>query len=68
MVDVVVPSFLHREVAIAALEAGKHVLLEKPMAITLEDCNAIVDAAKANGRLLSVGRCDFPLCGKKSGI
>ena len=55
VVDVVVPSFLHREVAIAALEAGKHVLLEKPMAITLEDCNAIVDAAKANGRLLSVG-------------
>ncbi len=55
VVDVVVPSFLHRQVAVAALEAGKHVLLEKPMAITLEDCNAIVDAARANGRLLSVG-------------
>lgn len=55
VIDVVVPSHLHREVAVAALEAGKHVLLEKPMAITLEDCNAIIAAAKANDRLLSVG-------------
>ena len=55
IVDIVVPSQLHREVAVAALEAGKHVLLEKPMAITIEDCNAIVDAAKANDCLLAVG-------------
>ncbi|MBA61102.1 MAG: dehydrogenase [Planctomycetaceae bacterium] len=55
VIDVVVPSHLHREVAVAALEAGKHVLLEKPMAITIEDCNAIVDAARANDRLLAVG-------------
>ena len=55
VVDIVVPSFLHREVAVAALEAGKHVLLEKPMAITLEDCHAILSAARANDCLLAVG-------------
>ena len=55
VVDIVVPSHLHREVAVAALEAGKHVLLEKPMAITIEDCNAILDAARVNNCLLAVG-------------
>ena len=55
VVDIVVPSHLHCEVAIAALEAGKHVLLEKPMAITLEDCDAIVQTAQSQGRLLAVG-------------
>lgn len=43
----------HREPAIAALEAGKHVFLEKPMASTLEDCDAIVEAAnKASGNFM----------------
>ncbi len=36
-VSVVTPDFLHREIAVAACEAGKHVLLEKPMATTVED-------------------------------
>ncbi len=55
VVDIVVPSFLHRDVAVAALEAGKHVLLEKPMALTLADCDAINAAASANDRILAVG-------------
>jgi len=38
----------------SALEAGKHVLLEKPMAITLEDCDAIVQTAESQGCLLAV--------------
>ncbi|MFP4250947.1 MAG: Gfo/Idh/MocA family protein [Armatimonadota bacterium] len=53
-VSVVTPDFLHREVAVAAAEAGKHVLLEKPMATTVEDCQAMIDAAEANDVLLMV--------------
>ena len=44
----------HAEIAIAALEAGKHVLLEKPMAISLDDCERVAEAAHASGRLLMV--------------
>ncbi len=39
------PDFLHEEHAVAALEAGKHVYLEKPMAITIEGCDRILQAA-----------------------
>ncbi|MGO4108593.1 Gfo/Idh/MocA family protein [Paenibacillus sp. YAF4_2] len=50
-----VPNYMHREVAVAFLEAGKHVFLEKPVAHTLEDCNAIIEAAEANNRILQIG-------------
>ncbi len=53
-VSIVTPDFLHREIAIAALEAGKHVLLEKPMATTVEDAEAIAQAARKSGRTLMV--------------
>jgi len=49
------PDNLHAEHALAALNAGKHVFLEKPMAITIADCDAIIAAAKRNGRKLYVG-------------
>ena len=39
LVDIVVPSNLHHEIASAALKAGKHVLLEKPMALSLDECD-----------------------------
>lgn len=45
----------HATYAIAALEQGVHVFLEKPIATTVEDANRVVDAAKANGRKLVVG-------------
>jgi predicted dehydrogenase len=45
----------HREHALAALEAGKHVFCEKPMATTLEDCLAMRDAWRESGRIFSVG-------------
>lgn len=55
ILDVVTPSHTHRELALAAMRRGKHVLLEKPMAITLEDCKAIVAAAEEHQVHLAVG-------------
>ena len=50
----------HTEPALAALAAGKHVFLEKPMASTATDCQAIVDAADASDRAFMVGHiCRF---------
>ena len=43
-VVVALPHWLHAEVTIAALQAGKHVLLEKPMAMTVAECDAMIDA------------------------
>ncbi len=54
-IDVVVPNDLHAEVGVAALEAGKDVLLEKPLAPTLEACDRLIAAARRTGRVLSVG-------------
>lgn len=55
-VVVATPNHLHREVTIAAVEAGKDVLCEKPMAIKLEDCDAMLEAARSCGRKLMVGQ------------
>jgi UDP-N-acetylglucosamine 3-dehydrogenase len=50
----------HVAPALAALQAGKHVFLEKPMASTVADCDLIVDAAKASSRAFMVGHiCRF---------
>jgi predicted dehydrogenase len=54
-VDVCLPTPLHRPVVMRALAAGRHVLLEKPIALTLEDADAIGAAASAAGRVLMVG-------------
>ncbi len=45
-ISIALPHFLHAQVAIAAAKAGKHVLCEKPMATTLEDCDRMIQAAK----------------------
>lgn len=55
VVDIVLPNKLHFEAAMAALDAGKHVLLEKPMALTWAQCDAIVEKAAATGLTLAVG-------------
>ena len=55
VVDIVLPSFLHHQVASAALQAGKHVLLEKPMCLSVADCNDLIQLAKQNGCLLAIG-------------
>ena len=54
LVVVALPNYLHARVTIAALEAGHHVLCEKPMATTLQDADAMCVAAKRTGRVLSI--------------
>lgn len=54
-VDICLPTPLHREWAETSFAAGKHVFLEKPIALTLEDADAIVAAAERCGRLFMVG-------------
>jgi predicted dehydrogenase len=49
------PDYLHEEHAVAALEAGKHVYLEKPMAITIAGCDRILLTAMRTGRRLYLG-------------
>jgi predicted dehydrogenase len=53
-VDIMLPHDLHESAAIQAFQAGKHVLLEKPMAPTLDACNRILSAAKAAGTVFMV--------------
>lgn len=55
-VSVCVANHAHAEISIAALKAGKHVLCEKPMAITLEECEAMVAAVKESGKYLMIGQ------------
>lgn len=54
-VHIATPNHLHRKIAVAALNHGKHVLLEKPMANNVSGCNAIIRAAKANKKILHIG-------------
>lgn len=59
-VVIVTPDQTHCEIAVAALEAGKHVLCEKPMALTIEDCQTIIDAEKKAKTKLMIGQiCRF---------
>ena len=54
-VAIVVPNDLHAEIGVAALDAGKDVLLEKPMANTASECDRLLAAARRSGRVLSIG-------------
>jgi UDP-N-acetyl-2-amino-2-deoxyglucuronate dehydrogenase len=54
LVSICTPPYTHAEIAIKFLNAGKHVLVEKPMASTLEECDAMNEAAKRNHKVLSV--------------
>ena len=55
IIYVVLPNGLHAEYTIRAAEAGKHVICEKPMATSVEDCRAMIDACDRNDRKLSIG-------------
>jgi predicted dehydrogenase len=55
-VDICLPTDLHSSVAIAALQAGKHVLCEKPLALTAADCDLMTTEAKKHKRVLMAGQ------------
>jgi predicted dehydrogenase len=60
VVYVVTPNALHAEHTIKAAKAGKHVLCEKPMEVSTEKCQAMIDECKKAGRQLAIGyRCQF---------
>ncbi len=52
VVSVCLPNALHREITIGALEAGAHVLCEKPLAITVQQAHEMFDKAREKGKLL----------------
>ena len=55
LVYVVLPNAMHKEYTIRAAKAGKHVIVEKPMAITAAECREMIDACKNAGVQLAVG-------------
>lgn len=55
LVDIVLPSFLHHAVAAAALSAKKHLLLEKPMCLSVAECNDLIRIAKQHDLKLAIG-------------
>ena len=57
LVDITLPTFLHTEYAVAALEAGKHVMVEKPIALTLEEADKVAEAARRGKGKFMVGHC-----------
>ncbi len=56
-VDICLPTFLHKEYTTKALDAGKHVICEKPMAMNVEECDAMIEAQKKSGRFLMIAQC-----------
>ena len=54
MIDICTPSYLHADMAIKALEAGCHVLCEKPMTLNTADAQRVLDAAKKSNKLFMV--------------
>ena len=55
VVTVASPASSHAAIALAALERGRHVYVEKPLADSIEDARALVEAARASGRVLACG-------------
>ncbi|MGI5818969.1 MAG: Gfo/Idh/MocA family protein [Armatimonadota bacterium] len=57
---IAVPNYLHRQITCDCLDAGLHTLCEKPMATSVEDCDAMIEAAERNDRFLQIGlSCRF---------
>ena len=54
IIDICTPPYVHAEIAVNSLNAGKNVLVEKPMAASLEECDQILEAAARSGKMISV--------------
>lgn len=54
-VSIATPNAMHKQPAIEAFRAGKHVLLEKPMAMNADECREIIRAQRESGKLLQIG-------------
>lgn len=54
-VVIVTPTKFHKEIAVAAANAGKHILCEKPMAMNASECEAMIHASEENNVLLQIG-------------
>lgn len=57
LIDICVPTTAHAEISIAALKAGKHVLCEKPMALSVEDCDLMLAAARTAKGKFMIAQC-----------
>ena len=57
MVDICLPTYLHAEYTIEMLKAGKHVMCEKPMALSSATCSEMIRTAEAEGKKLMIGQC-----------
>ena len=55
--SITLPTFLHLDTTVKALEAGVHVLCEKPMALDVADCDRMAAAARSAARVLQIGHC-----------
>ncbi|MGD0572963.1 MAG: Gfo/Idh/MocA family oxidoreductase [Sedimentisphaerales bacterium] len=56
-ISITLPTFMHRDFTVKTLDAGAHVLCEKPMAMNVEQCEDMIAAAKTNKRILQIGHC-----------
>jgi myo-inositol 2-dehydrogenase/D-chiro-inositol 1-dehydrogenase/scyllo-inositol 2-dehydrogenase (NAD+) len=54
-VVITTPTFTHRDLAVTAARAGKHIFLEKPMALNLSECDEIIETARSSGVFLQLG-------------
>ena len=54
-----VPPYLNREVVVKCAQAGKHILCEKPLATSLQDCDVMISACQKSGVILATGHCQL---------
>ncbi|MBO5306354.1 MAG: Gfo/Idh/MocA family oxidoreductase [Clostridia bacterium] len=57
MADICVPTYLHKKITVRMLRAGKHVLCEKPMALSSAECDEMITVAAEQGKRLMIGQC-----------
>jgi predicted dehydrogenase len=55
IVYIVLPNAMHREYVVRAAKAGKHVICEKPMALSVEECDEMIEVCRSANRMLSIG-------------